>query len=88
MKRADKIRMAAEAAAQAAAADDRDQGARDDARREWGRVRKAAREAYLAGQDWKAILTAFRDGEGFYTSDERARMAAAYADELIMSGLR
>jgi hypothetical protein len=88
MKRADKIRMANEAAAAANKADDRDPGARDAARREWAQVRKAARDAYLAKGDWASILNDYRDREGFYTPAERARMCAAYADELVMSARR
>ena len=83
MKRADKIRLAQEAAAAAAAADTRDDAQRDAARREWGQVRKAAREAFLAKGDWGAILNAYRDQEGFYTPDERAKMVKDYSEELI-----
>ena len=68
--------------------DDRDPGAREAARKEWGQVRKAAREAFLKKADWNSILTAYRDQEGFYTSAERAKMCAAYADELISSAIR
>lgn len=85
MKRADKIRLANEAAAAAAAAaaDTRDEAARDDARREWAQVRKAAREAYLAKGDWASILNAYRDKEGFYTPAERTKMTKDYSEELI-----
>jgi hypothetical protein len=85
MRRAEKIRLANEAATQAAASDDRDQSARDSARREWGQVRKAAREAFLKKADWKSILNAYRDMEGFYTAVERAKMCAAYEEELVMN---
>jgi hypothetical protein len=83
MKRADKIRLAAEAAAAAAAADTRDDAQRDAARREWGQVRKAAREAFLAKGDWGAILNQYRDQEGFYTPAEREKMVKDYSEELI-----
>jgi hypothetical protein len=88
MKRADKIRLAAEAAAAAAADDTRDEAARDVARREWGQVRKAAREAFLAKGDWGAILNAYKDQEGFYTPAERTKMVKDYSDELISITMR
>ena len=87
MKRADKIRMANEAAAAAATSDNRDQGLRDSARREWGAVRKSAREAFLARKDWKSILEDYRNGDGFYTARERAQMCDAYTEELINNAL-
>jgi hypothetical protein len=86
--RADKIRMAQEAAAAAAAADTRDPAQRDDARREWGAVRKAAREAFIQKGDWKKILDDYRNAEGYYTPDERAIMCSAYAEELISNAAR
>jgi hypothetical protein len=88
MKRADKIRVAAEAAAAAAAEDTRDEAARDIARREWGQIRKAAREAYIAKGDWGAILNAYRDQEGFYTPAERSKMVKDYSEELIAMTMR
>ncbi len=88
MKRADKIRMAEEAAAKARQEDDRNPEARDAARREWAQVRKAAREAFLAKKDWMSILNNFRDSEGFYTAEERARMCKEYATELISNALK
>jgi len=87
MKRADKVRIAAEAMAASAAADDRDQGLRDAARREWGLVRKDARETYLARGDWKAILEKYKSGDGFYTDSERAKMCESYTEELINNAL-
>ena len=84
MRRAEKIRQASEAALP----DDRDQAAREAARREWGQVRKAAREAFLNKADWVRILNEYRDREGFYTSAERAKMCTAYADELLTSASR
>ena len=84
MRRAEKIKQASEVALP----DDRDQGAREAARREWGQIRKAAREAFLAKGDWNSILKEYRVREGFYTSAERAKMCAAYADELLKSTLR
>jgi len=63
--------------------DDRDRGLRDSARREWGEVRKSAREAYLQGREWKAILDSYLSGESFYTTAERRQMCDAYSDELI-----
>ena len=87
MKRADKIRLANEAML-AAGPDDRDQGEREAARQEWGQVRKAAREAFMAKGNWSAILNDYKDREGFYTSTERAKMVAAYADELITHTLK
>ena len=48
MKRADKIKLANEAMAQAAASDDRDPALRAAARQEWGQVRKAAREGNVS----------------------------------------
>ena len=83
MKRADKIRLAKEAEAAAAELDTRDEGARDIARREWGQIRKAAREAYLAKGEWAGILNAYRDTEGFYTPEERVKMCRDYSEELI-----
>lgn len=83
MKRADKIRMAQEAAAAAAALDTRDEKERDLARREWGLIRKEAREAYLAKGDWAGILNTYRDKEGFYTPEERQKMCRDYSEELI-----
>jgi hypothetical protein len=83
--RADKIRLAAQAAKQAAAEDTRDPAQREAARKEWAAVRKAAREAYLAKKDWKGILDGFKDGDGFYTEEERDRMVKDYANELIAS---
>ena len=88
MRRADKILKAKEAAEQEALADDRDQGAREAARREWGQVRKAAREAFLAKGNWKEILDRYRDQDGFYTAAERSRMCADYTDELVRHGYR
>ncbi len=88
MKRADKIRLANEAASQAAQADDRTPEAREAARREWAQVRKTAREAFLAKKDWMSILNAFRDQPGFYTDAERAKMCREFADELIANTLR
>lgn len=88
VKRADKVRIASEAAAAAALADDRDQGLRDAARREWGLVRKTARDAFMARGDWKSILDGYRDGDGFYTGSERAKMCEAYTEELINNALR
>ena len=88
MKRADKIRLAEEAAAKAKETDTRDQAARDAARREWGQVRKAAREAFFAKKDWMTILNDFRDADGFYTPAERAKMVKEYADELIANALK
>jgi hypothetical protein len=85
LTRADKIRMAQEAAKQAAAEDTRDPAQRDSARREWASVRKAARDAYMAKKDWKGILDSFKDGEGFYTPEERDRMVRDYSNELIAS---
>ena len=82
MRRAEKIRQASEVALQERVPDDREQGEREAARREWGRIRKDAREAFLAKSDWMGILNAYRDHEGFYTSGERAKMCAAYVDEL------
>lgn len=88
MKRADKIRLAAEAAAQASQEDTRDQAQREAARKEWGQVRRTAREAFLAKKDWMSILNDFRDKEGFYTPAERAKMVKEYADDLITHALR
>lgn len=87
MKRADKIRAANEAAAASGALDTRDQGLRDAARREWGAVRKSAREAFLGRKDWKSILDGYRNGDGFYTASERAIMCEAYTEELINNAL-
>ena len=86
--RAEKIRMAQEAAAAAAAADDRDPAQRDEARREWAAVRKSAREAFLAKGDWKKVLEDYRNGVGFYTFAERAKMCEAYTEELISNAIR
>ena len=36
-------------------------------------------------KDWKGILDGFKDGEGFYTADERDRMVRDYSNELIAS---
>lgn len=83
--RADKIRMAQEAAKQAAAEDTRDPAQREAARKEWAAVRKAAREAYLEKKDWKGVLDSFKDSDGFYTADERERMVRDYSNELIAS---
>jgi hypothetical protein len=83
MKRADKIRAANEAAALIAASDDRDQTQRDSARREWGGVRKSARDAFVKGGDWKSVLDGYRGGDGFYTEAERRKMCDAYSEELI-----
>ena len=88
MKRADKIRLAEEANRQAKEADNRDAGERDAARREWGQVRKAARDAFMSGGEWRELLTEFRDRDGFYTPTEREQMIKAYTDELLMYGLR
>jgi len=88
MRRADKIRLAQTAAAEAARADTRDARAREAARKEWGLVRKTAREAFLAGGDWMTVLNEYRDRDGFYTAPERERMVRAYMDELIMSRAR
>lgn len=87
MRRAEKIRLANEANAEAARTDNRDQSQRDAARREWGAVRKAARDAFLSRGDWKKVLDDYRAGEGFYTSAERAKMCQAYAEELISNAL-
>ena len=86
--RADKIRMAQEAAAAAAASDTRDPALRDEARREWGAVRKAAREAFIQKGDWKKVLEDYRVGEGYYTHEERAKMCEAYTEELISNASR
>jgi hypothetical protein len=67
--------------------DTRDPAEREAARREWGQIRKIAREAFLAKTDWGAILSEYRDREGFYTSEERAQLCAAYTDELIANAL-
>ena len=88
MRRAEKIRLANEAAAQAQAMDDRDQGQRDAARKEWGQVRKAAREAFFKKANWNAILNDYKEADGFYTADERAKMVAAYTEELIANAIR
>lgn len=84
MTRAEKVRLANENAP----VDERDPAARETARQEWGQIRRAAREAFLANGDWNAILNGYRDADGFYTADERLRMCRAYADELVMKGLR
>ena len=52
-------------------ADTRDKGERDAARREWGEVRKNAREAFLAKGDWMALLNDYKAREGFYSAQER-----------------
>lgn len=83
MKRADKIRLAEEARSKEAQADNRDAKQREEARNEWGRVRKTCREAFLAGGDWNIVLEQFKQTEGFYSDEERERMCRAYADELI-----
>lgn len=88
LTRAEKIRITQEAAAAAAQSDDRDQGQRDAARREWGATRKAARDAFLQKRDWKSILDEYRRSDGFYTGDERAKMCEAYAEELISNASR
>ena len=83
--------MAAEAAAREAAAagpDERSQAEREAARKEWGQVRKLAREAFLAKSDWRGILNEYRDKDGFYTAAERAKMCSDYADELVMKQFR
>lgn len=87
MKRVDKIRIAAERSEQESDVPGRDHMQRDPARREWGIVRKSAREAYLANGDWKAVLNSYRTGDGFYTTTERGRMCDAYAEELINKAL-
>lgn len=83
MKRADKIRLAQAAQAEAIREDTRTPEEREAARREWGEVRKAAREAFLKKADWVGILNAYRDREGFYTLAEKTKMCKAYTDELI-----
>jgi hypothetical protein len=91
MKRAEKIKLAQEqaAAAAAAAAATRDETGRDEARREWGQVRKAAREAFMAKGDWGAILNAYKDrDDAFYTYEERSKMVKDYSEELIGLTLR
>ncbi len=88
MKRSEKIKLSQEAGKLEKEADTRDAGDRDAARREWGQVRKAAREAYLANQDWRVILTAYRERDGFYTPPEREKMVKEYTDELIMNANR
>ncbi len=89
MKRADKIRLAQEQAAQEKAADTRGKDERDAARREWGAVRKAARDAFMAKKDWVSILNAYKEQpESFYTPAERERMVRAYTEELISSTIR
>ncbi len=84
MKRADKIRLAEAAAAEAAVKDERDPAERIEARQEWGRVRKAVRDAWEANGDWRAILDEYRDREGFYTPAERAKMCTECAEGLVM----
>ena len=88
VKRRDKIRLAEEATKQLKAEDPRDSAERDAARREWGQVRKAAREAFMAGRDWQVILAAYKERQGFYSEDERAQMCSAYSNELMMNALR
>jgi flagellar biosynthesis regulator FlaF len=88
MKRADKIRLAQAAAAQERAEDTRDPALREAARQDWAQTRKAAREAFIAKQDWNGILNDFKERDGYYTPEERAKMAAAYSEELITSMLR
>ena len=83
MKREEKIRLAAERSEEESNVPGRDQTQRDPARREWGAVRKTAREAYFSKRDWKAVLNNYRTGDGFYTTAERGRMCDAYAEELI-----
>ena len=88
MKRSEKIKLSQEAEKQAKELDNRSAEDRDEARREWAQVRKAAREAFIAGGDWKAVLDGYKDRAGFYTAEERERMCRAYTDELVMHGLR
>jgi hypothetical protein len=68
--------------------DQRSDAERAAARQEWGAVRKAAREAFLAQKDWVGILNAFKDREGFYTELERAKFCKDYTEELINNALR
>ncbi len=83
MKRAEKIRLANLAAKAAEEESPRDKAEREAARREWGETRKAARDAYFANKDWVGILNSYRDREGFYTPDERARMCKDFTNELV-----
>lgn len=85
MKRAQKIKLAEEAAIEAMGPDDRDPAAREGARQEWAQVRKAAREAFLGREDFMAILNDYKAKEGFYTEAERAKMCTSYTDELMMN---
>jgi hypothetical protein len=88
VKRSDKIKQSLAAAQQEKEADTRTAEDRDAARREWGQIRRAAREAFLAGGDWRAILDGFREREGFYEASERDRMVRDYQEELIMNAQR
>ena len=88
MKRSEKIRLANQAAAETKQADTRDPAARDAARREWGQVRRSARELFISGGDWQKILNDYKARDGFYTQDEREKMCKAYTDELVMNALR
>ena len=86
LKRAEKVRLASEAALKDAGPDTRDPAEREAARREWGQIRKDVRAAFIAKTDWVGLLSAYRDREGFYTSAERAHLCATYTDELIANG--
>ena len=88
LKRSEKIRLSAAVAQKQNEADTRTPEDRDAARREWGQIRKAAREAFLAGNEWQAVLESFKERNGFYTPEERERLCKAYQDELIMNSQR
>ena len=87
MKRSEKIRLSAAVAQKQNEADTRTPEDRDAARREWGQIRKAAREAFLAGNEWQAVLESFKERNGS-TRRRSASDCAAYQDELIMNSQR
>ena len=76
LKRSEKIRLSAAVAQKQNEADTRTPEDRDAARREWGQIRKAAREAFLAGNEWQAVLESFKERNGFYTPEERERLCS------------
>lgn len=82
MKRSEKVRLAQLSAQQAEDAD-RDPAGREAARREWGDIRRSAREAFLAQKDWMSILNSYRDRESYYSYTERDRMCKDFTEELI-----
>jgi len=88
MRRSEKIKLSQASSAQESAADTRDKGEREAARRQWGEVRKSARESFMAKGDWMAILNNYKATDGFYEALERERMCRDFANELVTNALR